>query len=410
MKYLGLLLFFNCNVFIFKIIAQELPVNNKKIYVAPDHKIYFNKSQPAYIFISTSPDPKSRQIRLKSTTSPQYTNPMYFTDDGRHILYSPYAVDTATKKIVLPKIDIQFHFYVDGQPPVTKILYDKKSEYISKGIHYIAGPTAVSFESTDALSGVEKTYFSIDGSDFVPFKNSIVLDKEKEYSLKYYSVDNTGNAEQIKDIIFYIDNTPPVSKLQITGEQYEDILSGNTRISITSTDNMSGTKSIYMSVDDSIFRLYSNIINTSALSEGDHTLFYYAVDEVKNAEKVNKYDFYVDKTPPQVIEEVIGKTFMANGKEYSAGTSKLKITSFDNKAGVKEIYYSINSAPYVKYDKPILLSGYKGTLIVNSYAIDNVGNKSQNDLSNSKKNNISYIRFKWTLGWTFIHRTKFYEP
>jgi hypothetical protein len=112
---------------------------------------------------------------------------------------------------------------------------------------------------------------------------------------------------------------------------------------------------------------------------------------VNNKEKVNTYAFYVDKTPPQVIEEILGKTFFANGKEFSAGTSKLKITSFDNKAGVKEIYYSINNAPYIKYEKPVVLAGYKGDVLIKSYAVDNVGNQSQSDISNSRKHGISYI-------------------
>lgn len=391
MKHAILLTIIFVNVLNFSLIAQELPPHEYKIYVSPEHKIYISKKQPTYFFISDSPLPNAPLIRLKSSSSLKKTNPMFFDSEGKNLIYSPSAVDTVTKQVVYPKKDIQFQIYVDGQPPKTKITFDKNKEAFNKGIHYLPDSVTLGFESFDALSGVDKTYFSLDHSAYTPFENSIVLNKEKEYYFKYYSVDNTGNAEPLKEITFVVDKTPPLSTLEVIGDKYQDILSGKTQLKITSSDSLSGVKHLFYSVDDSIFKPYTGNLSTTVMAEGDHKLYYYAVDNVNNKEMVKSYAFYVDKTPPQVIEEVMGKTFVANGKEYSAGTSKLKITSFDNKAGVKEIYYSINNAPYVKYDKPIVLSGYKGTLIVNSYAIDNVGNKSQNDLSNSRKNGISYI-------------------
>jgi hypothetical protein len=238
---------------------------------------------------------------------------------------------------------------------------------------------------------VENTYISVDNAPFQITKEPLIIDNEKEYHIKYYSVDNTGNAEAVKEIKFSVDKTTPLSKLNIIGEKSEDILSGSAFFEITAEDKNSGLKGIYVSIDSAAFKPYAGKINTSLLKQGEHKIFYYSTDMVNNTEKTNIYPFYVDKTPPQVIEEIMGKTFLANGKEYSAGTSKLKITAIDNKAGVSEIYYSINNSTYVKYEKPIVLSGYKGNLLVTSYAVDNVGNKSQSNISNSRKNAISYI-------------------
>lgn len=371
--------------------AQELPAHTKKVYISPEGKIFYNKSLPVYFFISTSPDPNAPHYLLKSETTPQYSNPMYFDTEGRNTLRSPSAVDTVTQKVIIPKQDVQYQVYTDSKPPLTKILFDRHKESLSKGLHFVPDSISVTFDATDELSGVENTYVSIDNGAFQPFHNMLRLDKEKEYTIKYYSVDNTGNAEHLQDILFSVDKTPSISKLDITGPDHENILSGNTQLSISADDNISGVKHIYISIDDSVFHPYTGKINTALLQQGEHKLYYYSTDKVNNIEKVNTYAFYVDKTPPQVIEEIIGKTFIANGKEFSAGTSKLKITSFDNKAGVKEIYYSINKAPYIKYEKPIVLSGYKGDLLVNSYAVDNVGNQSRSDASNARKNSIPYI-------------------
>jgi hypothetical protein len=375
----------------FPVRAQDVPVHAKKVYVSPEGKIFYNKSLPVYFYISTSSDANAPHYLLKSEATPKYANPMYFDTEGKNTLRSPSAVDTVTRKLIMPKMDVQFQLYVDSKPPLTEILFDRHKESLIHGLHYIPDSVSVSFKAVDELSGVENTYVSIDSGAFTPSGHPIRLDREKEYAIKYYSVDNTGNAEHLKGIKFFTDKTPPTSKLDINGPNHEDVLSGDVVLSISAEDKISGVKHIYISIDDSIFHPYTKKISTVLLQQGEHKLYYYSTDKVDNIEKVNTYVFYVDKTPPQVIEEIMGKTFIANGKEFSAGTSKLKITSFDNKAGVKEIYYSINNSPYVKYEKPIVLSGYKGDLLVNSYGVDNVGNKSRSDASNARKNNIPYV-------------------
>lgn len=78
-----------------------------------------------------------------------------------------------------------------------------------------------------------------------------------------------------------------------------------------------------------------------------------------------------------MVQELIGKSFIIGGKEYASGRNQIKITAFDNKAGVKEVFYSINNAPYVRYEKPFYLSDVKGNLLLKAYALDNVGNRTE---------------------------------
>jgi len=73
----------------------------------------------------------------------------------------------------------------------------------------------------------------------------------------------------------------------------------------------------------------------------------------------------------------MGKSFMVNGKEFSSGRSQLKLTTIDNKAGVKAVYYSINNGEFKPYEKPVMLSTVNGSMSVKAYAIDNVNNRSQ---------------------------------
>lgn len=374
-----------------KVTSQELPKFEKKIFTSPEGKIFYNRSLPIYFYVSTSPDAKSPSYLLNSETTPEYANPMYFDTEGLNTLRSPSAVDKVTREVVLPKRDVQFQMYADSKPPSTSIVFSKKKETIRNGIHYVSDSLSVTFKASDEMSGVENTYVSFDGNAYSTITDDIKLNSEKEYTLKYFSVDNTGNAENLKEAKFSVDKTSPTSKLNINGEKFDNVLCSNVKLEISATDNISGVKQIFISIDDSVFRTYKGAINTVLLSQNEHTLYYYTVDQVNNKEKINSYTFYVDRTPPKVIEEIMGKTFVTNGKEFSAGTSKLKITSFDNKAGVKDIFYSINNQAYIKYEKPVLLSGFKGNILLKSYAVDNVGNTSRNDAANSSKNSLPYI-------------------
>jgi len=65
------------------------------------------------------------------------------------------------------------------------------------------------------------------------------------------------------------------------------------------------------------------------------------------------------------------------------------LISMDNKAGVKEILYSINQGPFKKYTKPFYLS-QAGNLTIETLAIDNVNNKSRSKTL-TDRSHVSYV-------------------
>jgi hypothetical protein len=104
---------------------------------------------------------------------------------------------------------------------------------------------------------------------------------------------------------------------------------------------------------------------------------------------MRKFSFYVDKTPPRVMEELIGNSYTASDKEYFSGRNKLKFISMDNKAGVKEIRYSINGGEFRVYEKPFNLTR-SGNLRIQTLAIDRVNNKKQTRKLTNRPN-VSYV-------------------
>jgi hypothetical protein len=377
-------LFVICLVaFHFKGQSQEKITHEKRIYFSPEGKIYIQKELPVYLRIATSPDEDAESYLLQSEETKAYANPFYLDTEGYNTIRTPSCVDTVTKKALYPIRDVIFELYADATAPITKADFGKNSIHKNNGKIYTSGKLSLSFSATDKQSGINKIYYSIDGAAFKPYQNEINLSEPKEYVIKYYAIDNVGNDEGVKTLNIVLDAAAPVTKLEFEGDQKDNVISGNTSLKLSAEDNH-GLNKIFYSLDGAPMKEYKYPIQSKYLSEGDHSITYYATDIVGNKETEHKFDFFVDKTPPTIVQEILGNSIIANGQEYSSGRSRLKLTTFDNKAGVKEIYYSINDGEYQLYEQPFYLSSISGKLNVKAYALDHVNNRSSEDQEVSK--------------------------
>jgi hypothetical protein len=359
------------------IFAQNLPTIEKRKFISPDGKLYVQKSLPIYLMLNTSPDDKMGSFVLKSENTAAYSNPLYFDAEGLNTIRTPWCVDPASKELKLPKQDIVFEVYADSKPPITHIDYGKNKFYNKDGKLYTNSQVVITMVANDALSGVDKTMYSFNNEEYKSYTAPITLDSENEYIMKYFSYDNVGNVEALRTITIVIDKSSPKTSLEIKGDYSENIISGNAKLVLKNEETSSGLAKLMVVLDENKEIPYSGAIIASKLNQGQHTLTYYSADNVENTEEQHVYEFYVDKTPPTILQEIIGKSYMINGKEFSSGRSQLKLTTMDNKAGVKEVYYSINNSEYKLYEKPVLLSAVSGGILIKAYALDNVNNRSQ---------------------------------
>lgn len=357
----------------------------KKMYQTPEGKLYINKDLPIYIRVAASPDANAQSYLLQSVDSKAYTNPMYLDTEGYNSIHSPSKVDTATKKVVYPLEDIIFEVYADSRHPATKIDYSGKNYYSKEGVLYFSGALDITLEASDQLSGVEAIYYSINEAPYKKTDGNIQLEDEKEYTLKYYAVDQVGNVEPVNEVLIYLDFTNPKTELSVTTDQYEDILSPRSEIVLEASDEISKVKHVKYSIDGKSERTYYQSLKINYLSEGEHEITFYSVDNVDNQEDTNSYTFYLDKTPPIIVDELMGNSFIANGMEFSSGRAKIKLTAMDNKSGVKEIRYSINDGEFVEYNTPFSLS-QSGKVKIQTFVIDKVNNQSINTIMTNKQN------------------------
>ncbi|MEA3495949.1 MAG: hypothetical protein U9R42_07935 [Bacteroidota bacterium] len=371
-KYVVFLLSFSF-ILLFNVNAQEQLEHKARTYIAPDGKLYIQRYLPIYLRLATSADENAETILLKSKISEKYTNPMYLDNEGVHYIRHDWAVDQSSKKMVYPQREVKFEIYGDGLAPITRSVFSPAPKHVKGGIIYYGKGLTVNLPSRDAVSGVEKTYFSIDAASYSEYSSTLAMDKEKEYILKYYAADNVGNAEKPSTRKYTVDLTSPTSKHSVSQPKLDDIISPKAKITLSFSDALSGVRKTNYYFDNRSHLNYYRPISLYSLSDGNHTLTYFSTDNVKNVENKIVYKFYLDKIPPVVSYKIVGDQFFGNCKYISSRTT-LDLSATDNKAGVDKVFYSIDGTGKNTYSSPFKVPTRDGKHVIAYWGVDKVTN------------------------------------
>jgi hypothetical protein len=127
-----------------------------------------------------------------------YTEPVSFTEEGSYTV--EYKIEYEDAPAEYKTVTI----YVDWTPPETTISLNGVQ---NEGV-WING-VEISFVATDAVSGVARTEYSIDGEAWLECTTPFSLG-DGAYEIRYHSVDVAGNVEDEKVAIFTVQaNQPP---------------------------------------------------------------------------------------------------------------------------------------------------------------------------------------------------------
>lgn len=349
------------------ILAQEQIPEKKVIYHKGD-SIIFNKSLPVYIHISSGEDGHT------------YKKPFYLDTEGVNYIRTKWETDS-TGKYLLPQREQVWPVYADSKPPKTTVEFIASNKYVFKGKVYYSDDLKARLIAKDELAGVKKIYYSINGSDFKEYVSLIPFQSKMDIKFKFYAVDNVGNVEPVEEISYFydknnlsfgIDDTAPETTINKT----ESILGPKQNIKLSSVDDGVGVGVIYYKIDSGGYKPYETPISLSQLSDGEHTVEYYALDYINNIEESKTYAFYLDKKAPQIkIDEEINNF---------NDTRTITLSAIDNRSGVEKILYQLNDhEQYVEYTTPFEINvAHEKIKII---AIDNVGNINVRVISYSKK-------------------------
>lgn len=220
----------------------------------------------------------------------------YRVDGGQWTVYAPFKIATEGSHLIefrsvdnLGNMEAvrTLSVIVDNTPPITDLTIGTP-KYESGGTTYVAGKTTLTLTGKDQLSGVEKTEFRIDGASWAT-GTSIILPGEGTHTIAYRSKDTVGNMEDEKSVTLTVDNTPPVTNIEFSYQKYSNgqgiLVSRETQVILSASDNLSGVKGTYYRFDDEAgWRSYSGAFKLAELSFGSHAIHFTSADNVENSE------------------------------------------------------------------------------------------------------------------------------
>ncbi|NOZ88231.1 MAG: hypothetical protein GXP49_18620, partial [Deltaproteobacteria bacterium] len=146
-----------------------------------------------------------------------------------------------------------------------------------------------------------KIYYTINGSEPSTGSNlyngPILLDKEGEYTLKFFAKDVFGNQSEVKTIAYFVDFTPPESSADIDPGHY------NHALLIKLAANEEGAE-IFYTLDGSepVKGSRTTVKYQDPISleeEGRYKIRFFAIDKAGNEEQTKHENVYfLDFTPP----------------------------------------------------------------------------------------------------------------
>ncbi|PEQ89565.1 hypothetical protein CN481_18010 [Bacillus sp. AFS006103] len=214
----------------------------------------------------------------------------------------------------------------------------------------------VELTATDDLSGVQATYYSVNGSDFKE-GTSLEVTQAGVNKVTFYSIDKAGNYEEQQTIEVVVDKTAPVTVSNIEDQWYTE----TANVELKATDDLSGVKTTYYSIDGADFSEGSSF---TIEKEGTHTVTFYSVDNAGNTEVKNTVEVKVDKTTPTTVSNIEDQWYTED--------VNVELTASDEQSGVKATYYSIDGADFTEGTSFTIEK--EGTHTVTFYSVDNAGN------------------------------------
>ena len=232
--------------------------------------------------------------------------------EGKHVV-TYYGVDKIGNKE-----DVKtFTVIVDNTAPETTV-NSKFPIYSANGKLYVSKQFTFNISSVDALSGVNKITYTLNGKDFIDYATafSIYTDGDVTFSASAFdNVDNKSTSFKIKlrddtgkesveskdSLQFFVDNIAPTVSItadkQIAPVAGKNIVSKDYKYTVAAADKESGVKMVLVRADGKgDFIPYDKELFFT--TNGDHYLEAKAIDAVGNVSDTVILSVYVDVIPP----------------------------------------------------------------------------------------------------------------
>lgn len=356
------------------------PVSALELLGAPRYaatKVYFGKSLT--IFVNGKDEMSGLEgVYLSINEAPfaRLSSPMALTEEKEYKVQY-FAVDKVGNA-GQPK---WASFSVDLTPPASS--HEVSGSHVDSQI--LSPRSFISIAGRDEASGVKKTEYYFDGQKPVLYGAKISLAglADGEHTLTYYSADHVGNTESPRQFTFYLDSKGPEVKSSFDANfavsEGRSYASKGTLVSLEATDNKSGVKQLFYSVNGGTEQIYTAPFTLPA-KQGAYSIRYRAIDQLGNvgATFTNSQisAIYIDDTPPVVTHSVSTPKIYTRDTLFVTDKALFTIKSFDAESGGAIVDYKLDNDEEITYEKPFGVSregkhsiSYSGTDLVNNSAV-----------------------------------------
>ncbi len=240
------------------------------------------------------------------------------------------------------------------------------------------GSTQVALSADDAGgSGVDKTYFTTDGS--TPTTSSTLytgpFTLASSATVRYFSVDKAGNQEGPKSQLVQVDAVAPTTSISCNGGSCSSgFYKGTVSVALSSTDTTgSGVAATYYTTDGSTPTTASTSYTGPIGITSTHTVTFFSVDNAGNAEAVKSQLVQIDSGVPSTTIACNGTTCSTG--QYGAPVSVTLSATDTGGSGVAATYYTTDgSTPTTSSTR------YAGAFVVSKistvkyFSVDQAGN------------------------------------
>jgi len=235
---------------------------------------------------------------------------------------------------------------VEEAAPTTTLTPEGPFYVNGSGANWASNATLFNLSAVDGGSGVNGTWFLIDGTEF-QWNTSFTL-SAGNHNVSYGSIDNLGNNETGKYVNVTIDDAAPVSVLNVTGPFYDggstQWVSNATLFNVSAVDAGCGVATIWYAINGT----YNTTSTWFNLSHGQWNVTWGAVDHLGNNGTGNSMNVTVDTAPPLTV---FGNSqpFVYNatsGVNWLNTSTTLYLNATDAGSGVDHTWYSIGSNHY----------------------------------------------------------------
>ncbi|MEM2387793.1 MAG: PKD domain-containing protein [Candidatus Thermoplasmatota archaeon] len=196
----------------------------------------------------------------------------------------------------------------------------------------------------DYLSGVNKSYYKIGAGAWSEYVAPVAISEEGDFTIYYYSFDNSGNYEETKVATVKIDKSPPSTLIFIDKNSSNGWYKEKINVSLFSNDLVSGIDRTFYRINGGEFLEYNGSVS---LLDGKYIFEFFSIDVAGNFEENNRVEIKVDTIAPEInIVSPIKGVYIFGRKIIDAeitliiGNLKVEVECYDlNGVKLIEFYY-----------------------------------------------------------------------